>query len=748
MKFTKVFRAGLEEWFPGLQGLEGRARRLRIRSEWVALGLLLVLAALYAVFVGTMISRAYVDIGDGNYLYTSSRIADGLTIYRDFLSPQPPMHLLVGSLLIRFGRLLGPDDAPLYVVRIFSLLLHLATMLLIYILGRRVAQTPWGGLLAGLLYLLFPTGLWWSLGYQSESQEIFWLMLSLLCFVQLRPKPMVVAGAAAALAVLTNMTAAPYAAATLLYLVLRHGLMGGAQRRQGWRLTLAYAAPLVLVWGAVAAYYQLRTGAFFGNTITNQVGAFPREDLWAYVMGGEFQGRPVPGKVPSQTAKILTNEGGLVLLGILGLLLHNRTDTRAEREYLVWYALALVLSFFYVAKGGTMDYIFTIGEPILAVFGALFLTHFFYLSTFQRFRGSLLRDTSLLAQFAFLLLFLATVLAMPVAFLGQVRHEDQYEKGAKGLEPIENQILAHSKLGDAILADPYYAFITRRHLVEEFSELYLWCLKYSDECQTMEVAKGDLTDPAALLRRLGKATDAPARAVHEASRAMVRAEDGVHYVEARTVVQRFAKLAPGAEPQPIEIRALRAELNDQMTSTGLYQSLRNAGLELPAGLPPPSPESPAKTPSQASQQPRNSNNLQPLASSLQPAVSQPLASNLQPDLEGADLIRANRLLLEAAFPGLICPSAEARRPDGEGVATVKAIAARLRARAVPVAALSVENLMLMRAPEIRSAIARFYKPLTAPKAPEYRTQNFQMQVFVPKTDAEMAASGGGANVAP
>ena len=78
---------------------------------------------------------------------------------------------------------------------------------------------------------------------------------------------------------------------------------------------------------------------------------------------------------------------------LLGLALYNRLDTRPEREYLVWYSLALLLSALYVSKGGTGDYIFTIGEPAVALFAAYFLVQFFYPSTLRRFfRQSLWRD--------------------------------------------------------------------------------------------------------------------------------------------------------------------------------------------------------------------------------------------------------------------------------------------------------------------------------------------------------------------
>jgi hypothetical protein len=62
---------------------------------------------LYAALVVTHWGEDYIDFGDGNYLYISSRIADGMVLYRDIMAPQPPCHLYLGALLIKIGRLIG-----------------------------------------------------------------------------------------------------------------------------------------------------------------------------------------------------------------------------------------------------------------------------------------------------------------------------------------------------------------------------------------------------------------------------------------------------------------------------------------------------------------------------------------------------------------------------------------------------------------------------------------------------------------
>lgn len=432
----------------------------RRSSEWIALGLLAAAGAVYAVVVALFLSEAYIDLGDGNYLYTSSRMADGLVIYRDFLSPQPPMHLLTGSLLVRLGRLW---DNPLMTVRVFSIVLHLLTMGLVYLLGRRVTQSPFGGALAGAIYLALPIGFWWSLGFQSELLEMFFMLWALWLFLALEPRRMAGAGALMALAVLTNMTAAPYAVAAGVYLAVR----------EPRRLLLWYALPLVGLWGGAAGYFEIRTGAFFENTITNQVGAFWG---WDYTLG----------KLSHEGRKILKLEGGYILLALLGAVLYNRSDTRREREFLSWFSLALFLSFIYVAKGGTHDYIFSIGEPAVALFAAYFLHSFFYPTTHQRFfRESLWKDTTLFAQIGFFVLILLAVGFPGFWFVRNVVvHNVSIEQSADDVAKVGYYIRRYSEPGDAILSQPYYAFLFNRTIVEEYSELYLWRIKRHHELES------------------------------------------------------------------------------------------------------------------------------------------------------------------------------------------------------------------------------------------------------------------------
>ena len=173
------------------------ARRSPMPAVAVALA---ALGAAYAAVALSSISEAYVDFGDGNYLYIASRLLEGKALYRDILSPQPPLHVCVGAALLWVGRLAGE---PLTAVRVFSILLHLLTMAIVARLAWRLfggqpsddrppdRLGPTAAVAAAALYLLAPIGFWWTLCFESEPFEMAFLLASTLWFLDLKPRSMV-----------------------------------------------------------------------------------------------------------------------------------------------------------------------------------------------------------------------------------------------------------------------------------------------------------------------------------------------------------------------------------------------------------------------------------------------------------------------------------------------------------------------------------------------------------------------------
>ena len=499
-----------------MRGEGGHPARQHVR-------LLILFAVLYVAVVAPHFSKAYVDFGDGNYLYISRRMTEGVVLYRDILAPQPPCHLLVGSGLIRLGRLFSDRvEAQLYAVRTFSLLLHLATMVLVWSISLRLfgrASTAiWG---AGL-YLIIPVGFWWTLGYQSECLEVFFLLLSFRLLLRWTRPSAVAAGIVAALAVSTNMTAVCYG-----------GWIGLSLLYFDWRRALYYILPAVAAVGAFVGVGEwLSGGHYLENVVFNQVGTFPHPDLLGWVEpGAPLRGlqsvlRYAAYKIAAEGGDVMAREGIFIAAAVAGLLLYLRPSERPEHEagnpalegtsnpglripdsskiqnpkskieraFVGWYGFWSFLAIGFVAKGATMDYIVTIGEPFICIFAAYALTDLGRrLFAPEQLTGRLPQNRPRVLVAAVAVLGLTVLLAWPALWIYAVVHNQaQYELDAESVERVQWAIAGYSRPGDAILAPPYYAFISNCTLIEEHSEFFIWDIQYRLE-QLDEPATGPAT---------------------------------------------------------------------------------------------------------------------------------------------------------------------------------------------------------------------------------------------------------------
>jgi hypothetical protein len=485
---------------------------------WAVLGLA---AAVYAILSAGQISRAYVDFGDGNYLYIASRIADGLVPYRDIMAPQPPAHLLVGAALLTLGGKMGIE---LLLVRWFSILLRVATAVLTASVARRASGSRWAGTLAGATYLFLPNGFIWTLGYQSEPLEILFILAAVRFILALRPAALAAASVFAALGVFTNMTAAPYAVLMIMWLVWR----------LGWR-SLYFIAPLGALIGLGVAGMELWTGAYLQNVFFNQVGTYPQEGLAAYV------GR----KLWREGSDIAAMEGFAVVLALLGVGLCLWRERKNALEFLALFGLASLGSIVFVSKGGTVDYIFTLGEPYVAIFlaclavwtvriaagekpaigdmdnrwllplagavwasavgvglwrwsgggmGALFLLAdivsagilawflgaWAWRSAFPGADGSSRRGppAEVLAGLAAASTIALVACCSLLVLRTQVVGGQTYQLPPERVEQIARVVRDYSAPRQAILSPPYFAYDTRRLVAGEYCEIFIWNIGY------------------------------------------------------------------------------------------------------------------------------------------------------------------------------------------------------------------------------------------------------------------------------
>jgi hypothetical protein len=436
--------------------------------------LILLAAALYAAFVIPQWSEAYIDFGDGNYIYIATRIADGVVVYRDILAPQPPCHLFVGAGLVKLSRLLDHAN-PIVTIRAFSLVLQLATFLLVVRLGGRAWGSAAAGVAAGVVYFLLPLNLWWGMAFQSEPLEIFFLMAMMNLALARTLRADLAAGVFGALAALTNATAAPFLAVLILYMLV-------VNPKRALRLAAPALAVAAAVVGAMEVYSD-RT--FLSTVVLDQTGTFPPDEFWSYALG----------KISREGYDILRLTGIFIVVALIGLfrfLRHSPLDAES-RGGIVWFSLATMASFVYVAKGGTMDYIYCLAGPALAVLGAGIWLEMFHRAPGPEGRAWRHVFDAVLpraAGFVFALLLLTPMIdfymglwTQRVFELPDLDHAKALPDGGEGanVQRIAYWIEQYSEPDDAILAPPFYAVVTGRRLWGEYSELFIWTIKdYND----------------------------------------------------------------------------------------------------------------------------------------------------------------------------------------------------------------------------------------------------------------------------
>ena len=418
--------------------------------------LILAIAAIcYSMFCITLIDADYIDFGDGNYLYISKRVYEGVILYKEILSPQPPNHIMTGVFLMWLGNLF---NNPLFTVRIFSLFIHIVTMIIVVLLANRITRDRTVGMFAGIIYLMLPIGFWWSLGYQSESLEIIFLLLCFYFILKDKQWSYWVAGTCATLAICTNMTALPYLVLHMIYLV-------SAKRKR----ILDFIIPAVMLATIYGVVFSIYSGsAFWTNVWTNQVGTYPINNLLSYAFG----------KIYSEGLDIFVQDGVYILLCICGILVYLEDTEISDRIYVTWYALFSMGSILFVTKGGTADYIFCIAEPMVAIFAGYFL-YTLLIGTGTKTKGNKGKIFGILSTRYFLvILLLINIFVGSVSWMIKTYEKKTYEHPASEVMKVVDLINQHSGPRDMILAPPFYAFLTDRVIPAEASESFIWYIKW------------------------------------------------------------------------------------------------------------------------------------------------------------------------------------------------------------------------------------------------------------------------------
>jgi len=447
----------------------------------------------------------YWDFGDGNYLYVGRRILDGLVPYRDILAPQPPLHLLGSAFAQGIGNLLF--DSALIGARLYCLVVRLLGSLAVYLAAQRLFRCDFRATVAAALWLAMPIGFWWGLCVQSENLENVFLILAFWAILSLERKPLAFAGVCSALAMHCNMTAVPFFLCNLIFLAARRP-----------RLLAWYALPALGVWGVGALGAWMWAGeAYWSNVVFNQVGSFPRTDILAAdpAPPNTFAEYAV-GKVVSQGREILRLEGPMIAMALAAMgvrwvenfrRLERNGDEYRRWEYAAWYCIGMMLSVGFTMKGGTVNYIFVLGEPAVAILAADGIVRLL--------RLALRPETNLALRIPCFMAVLLTVAWMPAwenlkLTVGRQQVELPAEDHSRGAGPqlpgvlsLRHMIEERTQPGDPILAPPFYAWVSGRTVAGELAENYLWNIKVGNE--TFDRIEGEgvlkMQEIAGMLRR-------------------------------------------------------------------------------------------------------------------------------------------------------------------------------------------------------------------------------------------------------
>ena len=301
----------------------------------------------------------YIDVGDGNYLYISWRMSQGEILYKEVPSPQPPMLLLLGQVLLFLS---GGDQ---WLVRFAQIIIHALTACCVWAIAFRIFRWHSLSALAGTIYLFLPLGLWWSTGYQSEPLLNLFLAINNLLLLDaiLKERPSWSIYGSAFFAVLgcfTNMTSTVYVGLQFLFIAFQY------------RWLLKHYSLMLFGFGGLflIVMYFYSQGEYFLHVFTRQVGTYPTESLEAAV--SYFL-----GKLNQEGGDVLYWQGGFVVCAIAGVLLFIGSPQRyPARDYVTWWAIFSLGSIIFVTKGGTVDYIFTLADRWLHLLRFFLLTLF------------------------------------------------------------------------------------------------------------------------------------------------------------------------------------------------------------------------------------------------------------------------------------------------------------------------------------------------------------------------------------
>lgn len=205
------------------------------------------------VHAGNMFGFPYYENDEGTYISRAWQFitTGALDVYTYRYDHAPGGWMLLGAWLgITGGASLF--DSMLQSGRVFMLLVHTASSVVLYLIARRMSGGMTAGVIAVLIFAVSPLGVYFQRRVLLDNMMIFWVLLAVLLLLrrQLRLSSVIVSGILFGVAVLTKFSAAFFG---LGFLVLLWMLSAHHQRRHALTMWLAFGGGTVVLFILYAA---------------------------------------------------------------------------------------------------------------------------------------------------------------------------------------------------------------------------------------------------------------------------------------------------------------------------------------------------------------------------------------------------------------------------------------------------------------------------------------------------------------
>ncbi|MDB5074690.1 MAG: hypothetical protein JWO42_869, partial [Chloroflexi bacterium] len=397
---------------------------------------LLLLVGMYVALTFRPSSVAYIDYVDGYYLYVAHRMAAGVALYSGIMGVQPPGIFVVGDLVFR-------SWDSLTAVRTFGIIVHILTLILVYLTARRLYGIGARVVAATAFYAFAPYGLYWSRIFDPNPLVTLLSLLSVYVLLRNSRSAPVLAGIVGALALGTKIWYVPVGIAIVLFLY-RH-------RREA---LLPFLIALLATLAVVCFAGVLTVGSsFWGGLVAQDVSGF--SNAW-------FE---------ASVVHVLVDDWPLVILALFGA----RTVSRwpgVESRLVLYYAISACTVLLATIKSGTAWPVFQFAEPALALLAPAAL---FPLAA----KTARERDVSLSATTSSVssrrLFSVAAIILVALSGISSVRSGQTWDDAS--VRNVVALIEAHSAANQTVLAPPYYLYLSGRRAVGEYADINIWALR-------------------------------------------------------------------------------------------------------------------------------------------------------------------------------------------------------------------------------------------------------------------------------